>query len=148
MNPHIIWIALALFVLYYMRIIHVESDSETFCNGRTCPTGGIADKMCSQIAESQCNIPVWQMNDCWLKTYRQCALECGHKKSTKFALGDAGDRATDAHSCNCHDYATQNCKSDNSPARSCYLSVQQKCMAGMGYAEDPDRGSPNFIKST
>jgi hypothetical protein len=42
--------------------------------------------------------------------------------------------------CNCDAYATSMCKSSSDPAEGCYKSVVQKCMAGVGFGQDPDRG--------
>jgi hypothetical protein len=93
-----------------------------------CPTPSFSDQMCHTMAKDNCRIPTWQMNDCWLNHYRKCTQSCGSSN---------GNTAN----CNCHQAATEACRSNDDPAEACYASVHQKCMAGMhSHIKDPDRG--------
>lgn len=81
-------------------------------------------EMCNLMAGENCRIPTWQLSDCWLNAYRECAGKCD------------GNVAN----CPCYDHATEKCRSNNNPAEACYRSTYQKCMAGrvIGFP-DPDR---------
>ena len=81
--------------------------------------------MCHQIAHSQCKIPTYPLNDCWLNAFKNCNKSC-QRYGTKV--------------CDCDRYATSKCTSSGNVANSCYNSVHQKCMANFGLAPDPDRG--------
>ena len=115
-----------LFILLLSGIVlRIFPQIESFCSGRQCPQGGVADRMCHHLARDQCRIPTWTLNDCWLNTYRECNKKCSRGSKEM---------------CNCDAYATESCRSSNAPAEACYAGIHQKCMAGMGFAKDPDRG--------
>ena len=97
--------------------------------GGNCPTNSGAGSVCHQLAAAQCRIPTYQSNDCWLNTYSECKRNCSGGGSSV---------------CDCDAYASNKCKSSTSPADGCYTSVLQKCMAGMGFGPDPDRGAPSI----
>ena len=50
--------------------------------------------------------------------------------------------------CKCNDLAAEKCGSDSCPAEACFRDLNQKCLAGFGYAEDPFRGSNNLSNQT
>ena len=62
-------------------------------------------------------------NDCWLDEYKKCQGQCGP-----------------AQKCNCYDRASEKCRSGDDPAEACFEDLHQKCLAGLGFAPDPDRG--------
>ena len=81
-------------------------------------------EMCHLMAGANCRIPTWQLSDCWLNAYRECAGMC------------KGNLAN----CPCYIQASEMCRSRDDPAEGCYSSTYQKCMAGRvpGFC-DPDR---------
>lgn len=103
-----------------------EKFAGRVCHGNECPTDAGAAGMCHTLAAGNCRIPTHMLNDCWLGEYRKCSNEC---------IGSPPDAAR----CDCYARATQRCGSCDDPALACYQSVHQKCMAGMGFAPDPDR---------
>lgn len=124
------WIKLIGIVILIVLIAKFVNNSEPFCNygrdGKNCGNVDLAYQVCGELASANCRIPSTQMNDCWLDTYRNCKQKCGSMKSN----------------CNCYDEASESCGSGNEPAIACYADLQQKCMAGLGLAPDPDRGMP------
>lgn len=103
-----------------------EQFGGRYCKHR-CPHCNNADNLCHTMASSNCQIPQPQLNDCWLGAYRDCIDECSSDKQ---------------QICNCADAASMKChgRRCDDPALACYASVHQKCMAGMGFGVDPDRG--------
>jgi hypothetical protein len=94
--------------------------------GKECPSESGASGMCHEMAADNCRVPRWMLNDCWLNTYRECSNQCASPGV-----------------CDCHAEATAKCGSCDDPAIACYNTVHQQCMAGMGFAPDPDRGLPS-----
>lgn len=125
----IVWILLIVLILYIFQQLLISRES--FCgfgrDGKNCDKVSSANETCKQLAEQNCRIPTWMMNDCWLNEYQRC------KTSDKCGLSS---------NCNCYDMATQKCASSNCPADACFHDLHQKCMAGLGLAPDPDRGVP------
>lgn len=121
---------LALFLVIGLKFFfyrEVENFLGRVCFGEECPSNRGADAMCHNIASSNCQIPQAPLNDCWLNAYQRCVKGC---------------RLTDGRMCDCADQASRQCmgRRCDDPALACYASVHQKCMAGMGFAVDPDRG--------
>lgn len=104
---------------------NIDKDRDLTVEYRGCSTPSVAHQICHNLAKDNCRIPTWQLNDCWLKTYQKCANSCGSGNPV---------------SCGCHAYASELCRSEDDPAEKCYADVHQECLAGMGYAPDPDRG--------
>lgn len=132
-------IIIVLLITKYIGVISIVSGvngGDNFCNhgygygrdGKNCGNVDIASRTCGELAAANCRIPTTQMNDCWLNAYSACKKQCSMK-------GFAGN-------CNCYDIASDSCGSGNEPAIACYADLQQKCMAGLGLAPDPDRGMP------
>jgi len=115
-------------LLFILGIQWLFSSTEKFigrvCFGEECPSNRGAGAMCHQLASSNCQIPQASLNDCWLNAYRNCVDGCR-----------AGGKV-----CDCAEKASMQCMGRHDPALACYESVHQKCMAGMGFAIDPDRG--------
>jgi len=124
---------LGLIILMVARYLshYLFPDQEAFlgrvCRGAQCPSSHGADGICHTIASGNCQIPQPQLNDCWLNAYRGCVDGCRN---------DGGQV------CDCADQASMKCQGRrcDDPALACYASVHQKCMAGMGFGVDPDRG--------
>lgn len=128
----LIWILAIVIGLYLLQ--KMLFAKEMFCGfgrgGKNCDKISAAHNTCKQLAEANCRIPTWMMNDCWLDEYRKC------KQSGNCSITSFGSY------CNCYDMATQKCASSNCPADACFHDLHQKCMAGLGLAPDPDRGEP------
>ena len=101
---------------------NIHKDSDLTREYRGCAKPSISHQICHNMAKDNCRIPTWQLNDCWINSYKQCSEACN------------------TGNCQCYDYATEKCRSNDDPAEKCYSDVHQECMAGMGYATDPDRG--------
>ena len=115
-----------LSVIVWFLYAALASNRESFlCVGSHCPTQRNSSSVCHQLAQAQCQIPSYPLNSCWLNAFSACNKSCLR----------AGGKV-----CDCDGYATKRCQSSSSPADGCYRSVLQKCMAGMGFAADPDRG--------
>lgn len=118
---------IVLLALYFIsKILKSSEQNGTFVPLESFGCPKKASVMCHQIAASQCQIPTYTLNDCWLNAYSSCQKNC--------LKGRQG-------MCDCDNYARSRCKSSTDPADACYSSVSQKCMAGMGFACDPDRCS-------
>ena len=132
------WIMPIVFIFVVLLIKHMTTPYivrylEPFCglgrNGRSCNAVGSAHATCHELAKGNCQIPTCRLNDCWLYNYKKCTEACGNR--------EPGGNPV---SCNCHDFASEQCRSNDDPAEACYASVHQKCLSGLGFAKDPDRG--------
>lgn len=129
------WVKL-IGIIILVLLITKYIQGEHFCNygygrdGKNCGNVELATRTCGELAAANCRIPTTQMNDCWLNAYSNCKQQKGGVSAN----------------CNCYDVASETCGSGNEPAIACYADLQQKCMAGLGLAPDPDRGMPlNYI---
>lgn len=120
------------YVYDHAYIHNSQNNSDGSCSfGKICTDSNKASEMCRRLVEPNCRIPTTPMNDCWLDKYKSCKEKCG-------TGGTEG-------MCRCTDYATEQCVTSNEPANSCFRDLHQKCMAGAGFASDPDRGPfPHF----
>lgn len=123
-----IWIIIGAIIVF--GILMCQSAKEGFdmslhktsCGiGRGCGLEN-AKKICRELAQSNCRIPNYPLDECWLNEYNKC------------------NNNTDSI-CNCYDVASEKCGSDSCPAEACFRDSNQKCLAGFGYAVDPDRGA-------
>ncbi len=112
-------------IVWCLYTSFLKNRESFLCVGSHCPSQKNTASICHQLAKDQCQIPSYPLNSCWLNTFSACNKRC---------LRSGGKV------CDCDGYATERCKSSSSPAYACYKSVLQKCMAGMGFASDPDRG--------
>jgi hypothetical protein len=97
--------------------------------GRGCGIEN-AKKMCRELAQSNCRIPNYPLDECWINEYEKC---------NEYSEGNT------EKSCDCYDVAAEKCGSDSCPAEACFRDSNQKCLAGFGYAVDPDRGAPHGL---
>ena len=125
-------IIIAILISTYSRKFAMENFS---CprgfgrGGRNCNID-FATNMCTTLAQSNCRIPTYPQNDCWLNEFQKCTSYCKGTNTRKI--------------CNCSEIASAKCGSDGCPAEACFRDLHQKCMAGYGFGSDPDRGSPSF----
>ena len=131
------WIILIIIIAAYL----LTNRAEGFCNGYSYAYGGqdcgnkeMASKMCRELVQSNCRIPTYPLNDCWLNEYEKCNSYCKGTNTGKM--------------CNCYQVATEKCGSNGCPAEACYADLHQKCMAGYGFASDPERGNPSLTCKT
>lgn len=124
-----IWIIVGVLVVIGVLMSNCQKEGfdmslhKGMCGiGRGCGIEN-AKNMCRELAQSNCRIPNYPLDECWINEYNKCNSE----------------RSTD-EMCNCSKVAAEKCGSDSCPAEACFRDSNQKCLAGFGYAADPDRG--------
>ena len=79
------------------------------------------DRMCHELAETNCQMPTYPLDGCWLTEYQACIEQGGGMMK-------------------CTAQADAQCESSAAPANSCYQGLYQKCLAGrVAGVRDPDR---------